>query len=61
MRHQRRFQQGAEWCVMIRVLEFCSARKNKAWTVGFPVMLQLHVFEWGTLLKLLGKTPQTYD
>tara|TARA_Y100000114_G_C11550654_1_gene227013 strand:+ start:289 stop:489 length:201 start_codon:yes stop_codon:yes gene_type:complete len=61
IRHQTFFQAGALWCVMIRDFEFCSALKNKAWTVGFAVMLQLHVCGGEALFKLLGKTPLTYN
>ena len=57
MRHQSFFQAGAVWCVIIWDLCLCSARKNKACTVGFPVMLQLHVVVVGKRCSSCWQTP----
>jgi len=43
MRHQSFFQAGAVWWFMILALDFCSALTNTVRTVGFTVMIQLHV------------------
>ena len=53
-RHQSFFQAGAVRCVIICDFDLRSARKNTACTVGFAVMLQLHVCGGEALLKLLA-------